>query len=111
MLDTAWAIELEPENYQAILSEGGRQINREFLETWLEKYPDSPAYFVRDTERKKFDCTIMAADDFWVLYRRIEGRTTCDPKTLNDGLVDCNGAHYFPIETDEAPDHVRFFGA
>jgi len=107
---TAWAIEVEPENYQVILSEGGRQINREFLDTWVRKYPDEASYFVRDEERKRFDCTLMTADNFWTLYRRVD-QVVCNPETLNDGLVECNGAHFFPIESEEVTDHAKLLAS
>lgn len=110
MRNTAWAIEIEPVNFQLILSEGGRQINRDFLETWVRKYPDEPGYFVRDEERKRFDCTLMTADNLWTLYRRVE-LVVCNPATLNDGDVECNGAHMFPIESDEATDHEKLLAS
>lgn len=109
---TAWAIELEPENYPVILSEGGRQINKDFLETWVKKYPDVPTYFVRDEERVRFDCALMTADNFWTLYRRTEMPTpVCNPETLNGGIVECNGAHFFPIESDEVTDHSKLLAS
>lgn len=111
MRDTAWAIELEPENYQVILSEGGRQINCEFLDTWVKKYPDTPAFFIRDEERKRFDCTFMTADNFWTLYRRADERVVCNPETLADDVTDCNGAHFFPVESDEVTDHAKLLAS
>jgi hypothetical protein len=98
--DTSWAIEIEPQNYQAIISEGGREINREFLDRWLEKYPEG-GYFIRDEARKQLNCTLMSADHFWTLYRRVE-RTVC-LDNLPEG-EECQGAHFFPIESDVAVD-------
>lgn len=98
--ETAWAIEIEPENYQAIISEGGKHVNKEFLERWMAKYPEG-GYFVRDVEHPRFDCTTMTSDHFFELYKRVE-RTVCDPDSLSDGLVECNGAHFFPIEAQDS---------
>lgn len=97
--ETAWAIEIEAENYQAIISEGGKHVNQEFLETWMKRYPEG-GYFIRDVEHPRFDCSLMASEHFFQLYWRTD-RTVCDPDTLNGGLVECNGAHFFPIEAQD----------
>lgn len=108
--DTAWAIEIEPENYQAIISEGGREITREFLEEWLVRYPDG-GYFVRDGERKMLDCSLMSVEHFWELYRRVEDRVVCNPETMPTDATDCNGAHFFPIESDMTPDFMKLLAS
>lgn len=99
MKATAWAIEIEPANYQVILSEGGRSINKDFLERWLEKYSDG-GYFVRDVESSRFDCTLMSVNNFFTLYRFVE-KPFCEGET--DKGETCNGAHFREIEKQEQP--------
>jgi len=96
--ETAWAIEIEPRNYQAIVSEGGKHVNKEFLERWLARYPEG-GYFVRDVEHPRFDCSTMTSDHFFELYKRIE-RTVC-LDNLPEG-EECEGAHFFPIEAQDS---------
>jgi hypothetical protein len=93
MRETAWAIEIEPENYQAIISEGGKEITREFLERWLAAYPGG-GYFVRDVERRRYDCTLMSVDNFFTLYQFIP-RNYCDKPEI------CNGAHFRAIDENK----------
>lgn len=100
MLNTAWAIEIKPENYSAILSEGGRTINKEFLARWVAKYPDG-GFFVRDEERMRFDCTLMTADAFYTLYSYVE-MPFCEGETEKGEA--CNGAHFRAITSQEKVD-------
>lgn len=65
MADQAWAVLVTEENFQAILSESGRQFDRKFLEIWFEE--EGGGYFIRD-KTSKLDCHLFPEKAFFKLY-------------------------------------------
>jgi hypothetical protein len=91
MRESAWALEVDPKNFQAIMSEAGRSFDRPFLEEWYEENLSDPGYFVRDFYTPSVDASIQTTEEFFTLYK-FDGPLICDKQ--NDG---CAGAHFRAI--------------
>ena len=71
----ACVVVVKPENFQAIMSEAGRNFDRAFLEAWIAK--EENGYFLRD-ETSPLDCYLIEESKFLQMYMF----ERCDPNVL-----------------------------
>lgn len=60
----AWAVEVKPRNFQAIVSESGGSLDLELITYWLQ---DQEGYFLRSPD-DPLDCTLIATSSFQQLF-------------------------------------------
>ena len=88
MREQAWALEVKPDNFNAIMSEVAKSFDQPFLERWLEE--SGEGYFIRDNRMPALDCTLATSESFSALYKFASPPVCADKE--------CSGAHYRAID-------------